>query len=540
MNVIDVTILTAALVNLVLSGTVYFHSRRQLVATIFGSFALSVSLWSLATFFMTSKAVSFELFRIGVILHYISGNLVFWSLFWFSVYFPSRKDHSLFLPLALSAVNAVVLVAIPSTAFLFVEFNDTSVLSERIIFSAAGYIILSTVTIVMFALSQLFLARKYLGATGEEKIQIGGIIAATFVTGSLGLFTNLILPGFGNFSLFYLGPIITTPLFVGVMIYAILKYRLFNLRVIAAEIFTAFLLVALVAELFLSNTSAEIGTRSVILLIAGIIGVFLIRSVYREIKAREEIERLNRSMQEFVAITSHQIRSPLTHIKAALATIREGSYGPVHPEATAVLSKVSVSTERLITLVNDLLDMSSMESGKMQYSFAEFDFVGLVDSVAAEFIDPAKDKGVTLIWRKPTQPIIIKCDERKMRQVVFNLVDNALKYTQKGFVEIKLSKEASAVEFSVKDSGVGMSKEIITHLFEKFSRAKTGSAAKAEGTGLGLYVAKRIVNDHKGELWAESEGPERGSVFHLRIFTNRADTKSREQSQNMGHLAQAA
>jgi signal transduction histidine kinase len=540
MNVIDVTILTAALVNLVLSATVYFHSRRQLVATIFGSFALSVSLWSLATFLMTSKAVSFELFRIGAILHYISGNLVFWSLFWFSVYFPSRKDHSLFLPLALSAMNAAVLLAISSTAFLFVAFNDTSVLSERIIFSAAGYIILSTITIVMFALSQLFLARKYLGATGEEKTQIGGIIAATFVTGSLGLFTNLILPGFGNFSLFYLGPIITTPLFVGVMIYAILKYRLFNLRVIAAEIFTAFLVVALVAELFLSNTSTEIGTRSVILLIAGIIGVFLIRSVYREIKAREEIERLNRSMQEFVAITSHQIRSPLTHIKAALASIREGSYGQVDPKATAVLNRVSVSIERLITLVNDLLDMSSMESGKMQYSFAEFDFTGLVDSVAAEFIDPAKDKGVTLIWQRPTQPIIIKCDERKMRQVVFNLVDNALKYTQKGFVEIILNKEARAVELSVKDSGVGMSKETITHLFEKFSRAKTGSAAKAEGTGLGLYVAKRIVNDHKGELWAESEGPGKGSTFNLTILTNRAGTKSREQSQNGGHLAQAA
>jgi signal transduction histidine kinase len=540
MSVLDVTILTAALVNLVLSATVYFHSRRQLVATIFGSFALSVSLWSLATFLMTTEAASFELFRIGTILHYISGNLVFWSLFWFSVYFPSRRDHSLFLPLALSAANALILISILTTTFLFVGFKNTAALPEKIIFSAIGYVILSTVTVFMFALSQLFLARKYLSATGEEKTQIAGIIAATLLTGSLGLVTNLILPGFGNFSLFYLGPIITTPLFVGVMIYAILKYRLFNLRVIAAEIFTAFLVVALVAELFLSNTSAEIGTRSVILLIAGIIGVVLIRSVYREIKAREEIERLNQSMQEFVAITSHQIRSPLTHIKAALSTIREGTLGQVDPKATAVLSKVSVSTERLITLVNDLLDMSSMESGKMQYNFAEFDFAGLVDSVAAEFIDPAKEKAVILTWQKPTQPIIIKCDERKLRQVVFNLVDNALKYTQKGFVEIKLIKEVDAVELSVKDSGVGMSPETIAHLFEKFSRAKTGAAAKAEGTGLGLYVAKRIVNDHQSELWAESEGPGRGSVFHLRLLTNRANLASQRRSKEDDHLAKAA
>src|SRR5712692_4229514 len=109
MTLLDVTILTAALINLVFSLTVYLHSRRKLVETIFAVFAFSVSLWALATFLMTSATVPFEVFKAGAMLHYTSGNLVFWSLFWFSVFYPSQKNHSLFLPMALSVINAVIL-----------------------------------------------------------------------------------------------------------------------------------------------------------------------------------------------------------------------------------------------------------------------------------------------------------------------------------------------------------------------------------------------------------------------------------------------
>jgi signal transduction histidine kinase len=517
MTILDVTILTAALVNLVFSATVYLHSRRKVVETIFAAFAFSVSLWSFATFLMTSEAVSFEAFKAGAHLHYISGNLVFWSLLWFSAAYGTRKDISLFLPVVLSVINAVILILILSTPFLFISIQDAPLLADKIIFSIGGYLILSIATIGMFILSQTFLARKYFAAAGEEKTQIGGIILGTSIAGSLGLITNLIFPGFGNFSVLYLGPIITTPLFVGIMVYAILKYKLFNIRVITAEIFTALLMISLAAELFLSNTSAEYGSRILVMLVAAVLGYFLIRSVYREIIARQEIERLNRTMQEFVAITSHQIRSPLTHIKTALSVVRDGDYGPIDPRAMPVLGRVLLSTERLITLVNDLLDMSRMQSGKMQYAVAGFDFVNLVDSVVTELIDPAKDKGVALVWQKQKQPIIVKGDQQKLRQVVFNLVDNALKYTEKGSIEIKVNRAVGGVEFTVKDSGAGMSKETIERLFQKFARGESGPAAKTEGTGLGLYVARRIVDDHKGELWAESDGPGKGSTFYLRL-----------------------
>lgn len=525
MTALDVAILTAALINLVFSATVYFHSRRKLVETIFAVFAFSVSLWALSTFLMTSNALSFEIFKVGAVLHYLSGNLIFFSLLWFSVFFPSRKDHSLLLPVVLSIADVVILILIVSSTFLFVSFENAIQLSEKITFNSIGYFILSAITVSMFALSQIFLFRKYLLAAGDEKTQITGIIVATSITGSLGLISNLILPGFGNFSFFYLGPIITTPLFVGIMVYAILKYKLFNLRVITAEIFTSLLMIALTAELFLANTSVEVTARFVVFVIAAVLGLFLIKSVYREIRAREEIERLNHTMSEFLAIASHQIRSPLTHIKSALSLIKEGSYGPVDPRALGLLSTVYLSTGRLINLVNDLLDMSRMESGKIQYAMADFDFTNLVDSVIAEFKLAAAEKGISISWQMGRSAVQVRGDEAKLRQVVFNLVDNALKYTQKGFIEITVKLERDLIHLTVKDSGVGMSKETTSRLFQKFVRGKATSHVTAGGTGLGLYVAKRIMDDHHGELWAESEGEGLGSAFHLRL-----GAKSPEQS----------
>lgn len=278
-------------------------------------------------------------------------------------------------------------------------------------------------------------------------------------------------------------------------------------------------MVAFIAELFLSTTSAEIGARSAILLIAGFIGVVLIRSIYREIKARQRIEELNAAMEEFLAITSHQIRTPLTHIKDALSLLREGDYGPLDVRAVPIVESVYTSTTRLIRLVNDLLDMSRMESGRMQYTFGEFDLNKLADSVAAEFKTAAAEKGIAIRWRKEKKPIFVRGDEEKIRQVVFNLVDNALKYTQRGMIEITVKSEYGKAVLSIRDSGAGMSSETIGRLFKKFARGDTGPKAKTHGTGLGLYVAKRIVDDHRGELWAESEGEGKGSVFYLRLLT---------------------
>ncbi len=516
MSLQDVTILIAALLNLVLSGTVYLHSRRGLVETLFAVFALSVSLWSLATFLMTTIAVSFGLFKFGTILHYISGDFVFWSLFWFAVYYPRRSLKSLLWPVLLSVINGVILISLLSSHFLFESFRNAPVLADRIAFNPTGYFILSAVVICIFALSELYLFRKYARAQGAKRTQIGMVILATATTGTLGLITNLILPGLGNFSIFHVGPIVTSPFFVGLMIYAIVKYRVFSLRIITAEIFTVLLILAQSVDLLLSKSPLEIVSRSFILAVLGMFGYFLIRSVYREIKAREEVERLDRIRQEFLSIATHQLRTPLTIIKGYLSNIMEGVYESIGAETRKAVDHMYISNEQLIRLVNELLDMTRIEAGRMQYTFGQFDLNQLVNFAVEEFRIASKDKEVKIVWQNKGRPVVVWGDQVKLREVVFNLIDNALKYTKRGNILVKLEELPDSVLLSVADSGIGMSKETIAGLFQKFSRA-SGAEVGTEGTGLGLYVAKQIVDAQRGKIWAESLGKGKGSTFYLQL-----------------------
>lgn len=378
-------------------------------------------------------------------------------------------------------------------------------------------------------------AHTYAGKDPVIRIQTNYVLFGTALSTIIGAPPNLILPMFGIFFLNWLGQVVIIVMALAIT-YAIFKHNLLNIKVIAAEIFAGLVGLIFIIQVFLSQNALELLARLAILLVVGVFVYFLVKSVLQEIRSREEIERLNRTMSEFLAIASHQIRSPLTHIKSALAVIREGDYGPIDARTMPILNGVYISTDRLIRLVNDLLDMSRMESGQIQYVFTEFDFVGLVDSVIAEFKIPSAEKGVTIVWRKNTVPLLVQGDEEKIRQVVFNLVDNALKYTPKGAIEVRVAEAKGNVALSVKDSGMGMSDETIDRLFKKFSRG----SVKTGGTGLGLYVAKRIIDDHKGKLWAESEGEGKGSVFHLELATKNAEQGIRDSSEEKPHLAKAA
>jgi signal transduction histidine kinase len=195
----------------------------------------------------------------------------------------------------------------------------------------------------------------------------------------------------------------------------------------------------------------------------------------------------------------------------------EGVYESIGVETHKALNHMYISNEQLIRLVNELLDMTRIEAGRMQYTFGEFDFNQLVNFAVEEFRIAGDDKGVKIVWENKGKPVMVWGDQTKLREVVFNLIDNALKYTRAGDIVVKLEQKPDSAQLSVKDSGIGMSRKTISQLFQKFSRGAADAKVGTEGTGLGLYVAKRIVDDHKGELWAESSGEEKGSTFYLKL-----------------------
>lgn len=230
--------------------------------------------------------------------------------------------------------------------------------------------------------------------------------------------------------------------------------------------------------------------------------------------ANTKLKKLDQAKSEFVSIASHQLRTPLTVIKGYISMIMEGNFGKIDDNLQDALDKVFASNERLIRLVENLLNISRIESGRLHFTFSEYQFEKIVQSVYDELKTSAEGKGLKFIYKQPPKlsPRTL-LDEEKIRQVVMNLSDNAIKYTDSGHVIVSLDHSPNSIIFCVEDSGLGISKQDIGKLFKKFSRGTDVSLVHTEGTGLGLYVAREIIEAHHGRIWAESDGVGKGSRF---------------------------
>jgi len=246
------------------------------------------------------------------------------------------------------------------------------------------------------------------------------------------------------------------------------------------------------------------------------------KATYELKKANQELKKLDAAKSEFISIASHQLRTPLTVIKGYISMMLEGNFGALTPEGRDSLDKVYDSNERLIQLVENLLNISRIESGRLQFDYEIMGLEEIIDSVIDELSGNIKKKSLKLNYKKPAKPLPkIRIDDEKIRQVVMNLVDNAIKYTKKGSITVNFEVVNKKIRFCVSDSGIGISQEYLPNLFQKFSRGQGTSVIHTEGTGLGLYVAREMVEAHKGKIWAESKGEGMGSKFCFELPAGR-------------------
>ena len=309
--------------------------------------------------------------------------------------------------------------------------------------------------------------------------------------------------------------------------YSIFKHHLFDIKVIATELFSYAIWVFLLARVLLASTPNERFTNVVLLVIVVIFTVLLIKSVRKEVEQREQLEILTKKLAkaneqlkvldkaraEFISIASHQLRTPPATIKWYVAAILGGDFGPIPDSVKDQLRKTERVNNGLIRLIDDLLNVSRVERGKLEFMFEKTDIQKLVELAYEQLIPQAAEKKLQLIYNKPTTTIPeITADKEKLRQVVNNLIDNAIKYTKQGSVEVSLSRSNGNVVIKVKDSGKGVSKDETSSIFDKFGRGKD-AGKHASGLGLGLYLAKVVVEQHKGKIWVESKGVGKGSTF---------------------------
>ena len=230
----------------------------------------------------------------------------------------------------------------------------------------------------------------------------------------------------------------------------------------------------------------------------------------------EELERAGLAKDSFLASMSHELRTPLNAVIGFTGTLLMGLPGPLNTEQEQQLRTIQSSARHLLSLINDMLDLARIESGKIQLNFEQVVCQSLVREVTAGLRSLADAKGLALTVDMPADDLVVEADRRALSQVLLNLVNNAIKYTEKGFVHVELRAVDTTVEFGVADSGIGIRAEDLEKLFEAFSQVDRSTTRRFEGAGLGLYLSQRLATLLGGRISVESEHG-KGSRFSLRL-----------------------
>ncbi len=232
--------------------------------------------------------------------------------------------------------------------------------------------------------------------------------------------------------------------------------------------------------------------------------------VFRDVTRELEVDRMK---SEFISLVSHELRTPLTSIKGYVDLLMDGEVGEVPEEQLEFLGIVKSNADRLVTLINDLLDISRIESGRVELKLASVDVVRIIRGVVTLLKPQIESKGQELSLDLPAIPVVASGDSDRVTQIVTNLLSNAYKYTPAGgTIGISVRTEGEWVRVEVQDSGIGLSEEEQAQLFTKFFRAKNRTTQEVGGTGLGLPIVKSLVEMHGGKITVFS-APGQGSTF---------------------------
>lgn len=521
----------AIIISLFMSIFIYKQSRDYLSKS-FLFFCLSYSFWAINQILQWTLMPNLAIFISWQI------NIIFESIFYLSalnLFVSFLTKNKLPKKTKLLFIFFITSLIVLTPSILNIQSYDYENCEGSL--GYLWYVIYSfefLIALIIFLFGLIY-ANKKENRKRKKEITVFSISLAFFI--SLFSASNIWGELLQVYSLDLIGPV-GMIVFVGFIVHLIVKYKTFNLKLVATQTFVWALVFLIGSQFLFIKTPINFILNGVTFIGVVFFGRMFIKSVNQEIKqvkrlellrlkleesnfnrelANDKLKELDKAKNEFLSLASHQIRSPLTAINGYASMLLEGDYGKINTEAKEIINRVYKSSQSLTKVVDDLLSVSKIEQGGMKYEMIAFDIITLINEIVDNISINAKQKGLDLnLSYIPNDKYFVIADKEKIRQVIINLIDNSIKYTNLGSINIDVKNIDNNVVISVKDTGIGMKEETKNNLFKKFIRGE-GAKVNSSGSGIGLYLAKEIIEAHNGYIWAESEGEDKGSTFVVEL-----------------------
>ncbi len=504
------------------------YNRHNENSWLLAGMALSLGFWVAVTFLqwiaapITTVMFSWQLWGLAGVLTYI-----FTTLFVF--HFIYDKPAPAWFQIGMFILFLPLIIFLPTDLNIFAfdlswceGVNGTGLLVYTYAYQALLVLAIATFGIYAYI-------KPVQSPLLKRSILISTLSAVVFL--SLFLAVNVWGDIIDDYRVELIGPIGAVIFLAGVS-YVSLRHKHFEIKILGTELLIVGLAAVVGSMIFIQSIVYVhyIATGSLVMVIA--LGWVLAKSIRKEIRQREEIETLAKRLKtannrlkeldklksEFVSIASHQLRSPLTSIRGYASMLLEGSFGKLNDKSKEAVERISESSRSMALSVEDYLNVSRIESGNMKYELADFNIKKEAEHIADDIRPQAIKKGLLLTYKSSIDSGgIVNADIGKVRQILHNLINNSLKYTPEGQIKVFVhdDKKKKKIYVDITDTGVGMSEESLDTVFDKFIRAKNANHVNVTGTGLGLYLARKMANDMKGDIVATSEGEGEGSTFTL-------------------------
>jgi signal transduction histidine kinase len=378
--------------------------------------------------------------------------------------------------------------------------------------------------------------RNFLASKKQAKSDRGGIhylLGGSFVLLLFVFASELIGEYTGLYEVNLFGPIGMLG-FVATLSFLIVRFQAFNMKLIASQALILSIFALNASEFFYIVEFENLVISMVTLILITVAGYYLIRSIKREVKQREEIQKLAVNLEranqrlkqldtlksEFVSIASHQLRSPLASMMGYASMLRDGSYGKLPAKAHEAAVRIEDSTRLMAQSVEDYLNVSRIEAGHMKYNLTDFSLIEQAQHITDDIRPMGLKKGVVMLFRTTVKSKgVVNADKGKTEQIIHNLINNSLKYTPQGTITVIVRDDVKKkrIYLDILDTGIGMSERTLHSIFAKFERGSNANSANIHGTGLGLFTALKLAEAMNGTITARSEGEGKGSCFTLEL-----------------------